>query len=71
MPQSFTVETKHHVVGLLVRVERGCRFYASDQAFAALEVRQYRRIEDARLDIGILPRMEARTFDAGRLRVPV
>ena len=54
MPQSFAVETKHGVAGLLVRVQRGFRFYASDQAFAALEDRRYRRIEDARIDIGIL-----------------
>lgn len=54
MPQSFAVEMQHGVTGLLVRAERGFRFYAWDQAFAELEARQYRRIEDARLDIDML-----------------
>lgn len=54
MPQSFAIKTKHSIAGLLVSAERGFRFYASDRAFVELEARQYRRIEDARLDIEIL-----------------
>jgi len=53
-PGVFAVETPDGTVGLAVRTGSGFRFYASTNAFAGLEERRYRRIEDIQTDIDIL-----------------
>jgi len=51
MTNIFAIETSARTAGLAVRNEADFRFYASDQAFADLEGRSYRRIEDIQADV--------------------
>jgi hypothetical protein len=51
MTDIFAVETETRAAGLAVRAETGFRFYASDQAFAGLEGRSYRRLTDIHADV--------------------
>jgi hypothetical protein len=50
----FAIETSARTAGLAVRAAAGFRFYASDHAFAGLEGRSYRRLEDIRTDVSRL-----------------
>ncbi len=54
MSEIFAVETAAGTAGLAVRAGSGFRFYASNHAFAELETRRYRRIEEIQTDINRL-----------------
>ncbi len=51
MTDIFAVEIPSRTAGLAVRAELGFCFYASDHAFAGLEGRSYRRLEDIHAEI--------------------
>ncbi len=51
MTDIFAVEMPTRTAGLAVRAETGFRFYASDHAFAGLEGRSYRRLQDIQADV--------------------
>lgn len=71
MTDIFAVETSTRTVGLAVRAEAGFRFYASDHAFASLEGRNYRRVEDIQADIRRVaeaPRFPAPSHGRGKHR---
>jgi hypothetical protein len=44
-------DLRYLAAGLAVRAEAGFRFYASDHAFASLEGRNYRRLQDIHADV--------------------
>lgn len=44
---AFVIETGGETAGIAVRHERGFRFYAATNDFAALEGRSFRRLRDA------------------------
>jgi hypothetical protein len=54
MTDIFAIETPARTAGLAVRAKTGFRFYASDHAFAGLEGRSYRTLEDVRADVSRL-----------------